>query len=99
MAFGSRYQDEDEDHDPPSLMARWGMMFRILKVVCGVGAFSVLAGNILANTTTERGGASKVAWFPSPSDREAMRHAAAVALTSDIATGSIKLDPCAMPKK
>jgi hypothetical protein len=30
----------------------------------------------------------------SPADRQAMRKAAAAALSGDIATGSIKLDPC-----
>ena len=81
-------------------MLRWRTLGRAVKVGLGVGAFSVIAGSLLADATTERGsGASKVAWFLSPGDRAAMRRTAAAALSSDIATGSIKLDPCAMPKK
>ncbi len=101
MVFGTKSRDEDADEAPQGIMLRWSTLGRVLKVGLGVGAFSVIAGSILADVTTQRGsGASKVAaCFPSPSDRAAMQRAAAVALTGDIATGSIKLDPCALPKK
>ncbi|SDR50022.1 hypothetical protein SAMN05444161_4765 [Rhizobiales bacterium GAS191] len=100
MVLGMRYQDDEGDEAPRGLLIRWGMLGRIVKVGLGVGAFSVIAGSILADSTTERGtGASKVAWFLSPTDRDAMRRTATAALTGDIATGSIKLDPCALPKK
>ena len=101
MAFGKQYQDDDEeDEAPSSFAARWRMFARVVKIGFGVAAFSVVAGNILAEQTTERGtGASKIAWFPTPADREAMRRTAAAALIGDIPTGSIKLDPCALPKK
>ncbi|SEE47087.1 hypothetical protein SAMN05519104_6217 [Rhizobiales bacterium GAS188] len=100
MVLGMRYQDDEGDEAPRGLLIRWSMLVRIVKVGLGVGAFSVIAGSILADSTTERGtGASKVAWFLSPTDRDAMRRTATAALTGDIATGSIKLDPCALPKK
>jgi hypothetical protein len=101
MALGRQYQDdEEEDEAPRGFAARWRMLTRIVKIGLGVGVFSVVAGNILAEQTTQRGtGASKVSWFPSPSDREAMRRTAAAALLGDIPTGSIKLDPCALAKK
>jgi hypothetical protein len=99
MAFGTRGRD-DEDEAPPSGGIRWRIIGKVLKVGIGVGAFSVIAGSLLADATTERGsGISKVAWFLTPSDRAAMRRAATAALTGDVPTGSIKLDPCALPKK
>jgi hypothetical protein len=101
MAFGTRYQDEDEEEEAPrGILLRWGTLARVLRVALGVGAFSVIAGSLLADATTERGsGVSKAVWFLSPSDREAMRRTATAALSGDVATGSIKLDPCALPKK
>jgi hypothetical protein len=99
MAFGTRYQDDDGDESTRGAPIRWRLIGRVLKVGLGVGAFSVIAGNILADTTMHGTGASKIAWFLSPTDRDAMRRTAAVALTSDIPTGSIKLDPCALPKR
>ncbi|MFI5014039.1 MAG: hypothetical protein ACHQAY_17005 [Hyphomicrobiales bacterium] len=99
MAFGTRYREEEEAA-PRGITLRWRTLAGVLNVGLGVGAFSVIAGSILADATTERGtGTSKVTWFLSPADREAMRRTAAAALTGDIATGSIKLDPCALPKK
>jgi len=99
MAFGRRGWGED-DEEAPGIPLRWRLFGKILKAGLGVGAFSVIAGSILADATTERGsGASKVAWFLSRSDRAAMQRAAAVALTRDIPTGSIKLEPCTLSKK
>ena len=98
MAFGTRARDEDEAS--PGVVLRWGMIAKITRIGLGVGAFSVIAGSILADATTERGtGASKIAWILSTSDRAAMQRAATTALTKDIPLGSIKLDPCALPKK
>lgn len=100
MAFGKRGQDHEEEDAPPSSGLRWRIIGKVVRVGLGVGIFSVLAGTFLADATTEHGsGASKVAWFLSSSDRAAMRRAATAALTGDLPTGSIKLDPCALPKK
>jgi hypothetical protein len=101
MAFGTRSRDDNEDEPTsPGPAWRWRMLGKVLRVGLGVGAFSVIAGSILADATTERGsGASRVAWILSPTDRAAMQRAAATALTKDIPTGSIRLDPCALPKK
>jgi hypothetical protein len=101
MAFGTRSRDEGEEEEAPAgIVLRWSMIWKVLRVGLGVGTFSVIAGSMLADATTERGtGASKVAWILSPTDRAAMQRAAATALTKDIATGSIKIDPCALPKK
>src|SRR5579871_1030916 len=102
MAFGKRSQDHDEEEapPPPSSGLRWRIIGKVIRVGLGVGTFSVLAGTFLADATTEHGsGASKVAWFLTPSDRAAMRRAATAALTGDVPTGSIRLDPCALPKK
>jgi hypothetical protein len=100
MAFGTKYHDDEGDETPRSAPIRWRLLARVVKIGLGVGTFSVIAGNILADTTVMHGsGASKIAWFLSPTDRDAMRRTAAAALTSDIPTGSIKLDPCALPKK
>ena len=94
MAFGTRVRDED-DEAPQGIVIRWSTLARAAKIGVGVGLFSVIAGSLLADVTTERGsGASKVAWFLSPSDKAAMQRAATAALTGDIPTGSIKLDPC-----
>ena len=101
MAFGTRYRDEGEEEEAPAgVLIRWSMIGKVVRIGLAVGAFSVIAGSMLADATTERGtGASKVAWFLSPSDRAAMQRAAAAALTKDIATGTIKLDPCNVAKK
>lgn len=98
--FGSRPQ-QDAEPAPYRLLLGPGLLARMVRVGLVVCGFSVITGSILADTTTERGtGASKVAWFLSPTDRDAMRRTAAAALTNDIATGSVKLDPCnASPKK
>lgn len=93
--FGSRSGYEDMQDGQRGLIDSWRAIIAIAKVGLGVGLFSVIAGSILADATTERGtGASKVAGMFSPADRAAMSKVAAAALTGDIATGSIKLDPC-----
>jgi len=99
MAIEAANQDEDEPTAFRAAWRRWRLAFRVLKLGLGVTAFSVIAGSILAETSAQHGGMSKLAWFLTPSDREAMRRTAALALTGDIATGSVKLDPCALPKK
>jgi hypothetical protein len=101
MAFGKKGQDHEEEEGPqPGIGVRWRVIGKVVRVGLGVGTFSVLAGTLLADATTEHGsGASKVAWFLSSSDRAAMRRAATAALTGDVPTGTIKLDPCALPKK
>jgi hypothetical protein len=99
MAFGKRGQDHD-DEAPESGGMRWRLVGKVLRIGFGVGAFSVIAGSLLADATTERGsGTSKIAWFLTPADRAAMQRAATAALAGDVPTGSIKLDPCALPKK
>jgi hypothetical protein len=91
--FGRRYRDEDERGI--GVIAGGRALWGLVKLGVGVGMFSVIAGSILADATTDPGtGASKVAWYPTTSDRDAMRRAASAALTTDIPTGSIRLDPC-----
>ena len=93
--FVSRTDYDDTQDGAPNLADSWRAVMRMVKWGLGVGLFSVIVGSMLADATTERGtGASKVAGLFSPADRAAMRRAAAAALTGDIATGSIKLDPC-----
>jgi hypothetical protein len=93
--FGSRSAYDDTTDGSPRLIDSWRAIMTIVKLGLGVGLFSVIVGSILADATTERGtGASKVAGMISPADRQAMRKAAAAALTGDVATSSIKLDPC-----
>jgi hypothetical protein len=99
--FVSRSDYDDTQNSAPSLADSWRAVMRMVKWGLGVGLVTVIAGSILADATTERGtGASKVAGMFSPADRAAMRRAATAALTGDVATGSIKLDPCSiMPNK